>query len=42
MTLSEQLAYFATPPGYIYAVSLVIFSLMPLLVRRKQSPAGSR
>jgi hypothetical protein len=42
MTLSEQLAYFATPPGYIYAVSLVAFALMPLLVRRAVSPAGSQ
>lgn len=36
-TLSEQVAYFATPPGYIYAASLVVFALMPLWVwARKQ------
>lgn len=29
MTLSEQLALFATPPGYIYAVTLIAFALAP-------------
>jgi hypothetical protein len=31
MTLTDQLAYFSTPPGYIYAFSLVLFTTMPLL-----------
>ncbi len=37
MTLAEQWAYFATPPGFIYAFSLVLFALMPLLRRQKES-----
>jgi|CXWL01.1.fsa_nt_gi hypothetical protein len=37
MTLAEQWAYFSTPPGYIYAFSLVLFALMPLLRRQKES-----
>lgn len=32
MTLSDQLAYFATPPGLIYAATLVLFAAMPLIV----------
>lgn len=36
-TLNEQLAYFATPPGYIYAATLVAFVLMPLIVRLRRS-----
>lgn len=35
MTLNDQAAYFATPPGYIYLATLVIFAIMPLAVRRK-------
>ncbi len=35
MTLRDQIAYFATPPGYIYVVTLIIFAIMPLAVRRK-------
>jgi hypothetical protein len=36
MTLSEQIAYFASPPGYIYAVTLIIFTLMPLWMRLRE------
>jgi len=32
MTLNEQWAYLATPPGYIYAASLLVFALLPLAV----------
>lgn len=35
MTLSDQLAHFATPAGMIYAVTLVIFALMPLIRMRR-------
>lgn len=35
MTLSEQLALFATPPGWIYLVDLVAFALAPLIVQRR-------
>ena len=35
MTLGEQWAYFATPPGSIYAACLALFVLMPLLRRTK-------
>lgn len=31
MTLADQLAYFSTPPGLIYAASLVMFAAMPLV-----------
>ena len=31
MTLSDQLAHFVTPAGVIYAATLVIFALMPLI-----------
>lgn len=37
MTVPAQLAYFATPPGWIYAFSLAAFALMPL-IRRKKTP----
>ncbi|MBL8545964.1 MAG: hypothetical protein JNL81_05835 [Hyphomonadaceae bacterium] len=36
MTLNDQLAFFATPPGYIYAANLIIFAVAPLLVRRRR------
>jgi hypothetical protein len=36
MALSEQLAYFATPPGYIYAAILIAFALMPLIARLRR------
>ena len=32
MTLSDQIAYFATPPGLIDALSLAVFAVMPLAV----------
>jgi len=32
LTLQAQLAYFQTPPGYIYIATLVLFAVMPLLV----------
>lgn len=31
MTLEDQLAYFSTPPGYIYIATLIVFALAPLL-----------
>jgi hypothetical protein len=31
MTLRDQLTHFATPAGMIYAATLVIFTLMPLI-----------
>lgn len=39
MTLSEQAAYFASPPGYVYAARLILFALMPLWTwfRRQRS-----
>lgn len=30
MTINQQLAYFATPPGWIYAFTLIVFALAPL------------
>ncbi|MEZ5961401.1 MAG: hypothetical protein R3C30_13395 [Hyphomonadaceae bacterium] len=35
MTLRDQLAHFATPAGMIYAATLVIFALMPLIRSRR-------
>lgn len=39
MTLNDQWAYLGTPPGYIYAATLVVFAFMPLLAywRSKRS-----
>lgn len=31
ITLADQLRYFSTPPGYIYAACLLLFAFMPLL-----------
>lgn len=31
MTLSEQVAYFTTPPGLIYLATLIVFTTMPLI-----------
>ncbi|MEZ5994609.1 MAG: hypothetical protein R3C25_02550 [Hyphomonadaceae bacterium] len=31
MTLNDQIAYFSSPPGYVYAVALVVFAIMPLV-----------
>jgi hypothetical protein len=38
MTLNDQLSFFTTPPGFIYAASLMLFALAPMLTRlnRKQ------
>lgn len=33
MTLNEQLDLFSTPPGYIYAFSLLVFAAAPLFAR---------
>jgi len=35
MTLSDQLAFFVTPPGYVYAVNLIIFAAAPVFARRR-------
>jgi len=34
MTLSEQLALFSTPPGWVYGFDLVAFALAPLILAR--------
>jgi len=31
MTLGDQIAYFATPPGLIYIATLIVFAVMPLI-----------
>lgn len=43
MNLTEQLAYFTTPPGYIYAFTLLLFTLMPIIrrLRRAERPSTS-
>jgi hypothetical protein len=33
MTLNDQLSFFATPAGYVYAFNLVVFTLAPALAR---------
>lgn len=43
MTLSAQLAFFTTPPGWIYAFDLVAFALAPLIMtwsRRGHASGG--
>ena len=37
MTLSDQIAYFVTPPGFIYAAILILFAVMPLIVTLQTS-----
>jgi hypothetical protein len=32
LTLNEQIAYFSQPAGYIYAATLIVFAVMPLVV----------
>jgi hypothetical protein len=39
MSLDQQLAYFATAPGYIYAFTLLAFALAPLAAFRRRRPA---
>jgi hypothetical protein len=36
LTLSEQLQNFATPAGVIYAVALLLFAAMPVLVNGRR------
>lgn len=31
MTFADQVAYFLSPPGAIYIITLIVFTLMPLL-----------
>jgi hypothetical protein len=40
MTIKEELAYFATPPGWIYSATLIVFALAPLAahLRGRRSP----
>lgn len=37
MTLAEQLSYFTTPPGFLYAAALAVFALMPLAAHRRSA-----
>lgn len=38
MTLSEQVALFSTPPGWIYGFDLVVFAVAPLILARRSKP----
>jgi hypothetical protein len=38
LTLSEQLQNFETPAGAIYAVALLLFAAMPVLVNARHRP----
>lgn len=40
MTLTDQFAYFGTPPGYIYAACLAVFALAPF-VQHLRAPRSS-
>jgi hypothetical protein len=43
MTLNEQLNFFMTPPGYIYAFNLLAFAFAPLMARaRPRRPADGQ
>lgn len=35
MTIGEQMALFATPPGWIYGFDLIVFALAPLILARR-------
>ena len=37
MVVQDQVAYFSTPAGFVYAASLALFALMPVL-RRLRTP----
>lgn len=41
MTLADQLAYFTTPAGAVYAFTLVVFALMPVIRMPRAPRAGS-
>lgn len=36
MTLRDELAYFASPPGFVYVAALIVFMLMPAFVGLQQ------
>jgi hypothetical protein len=38
MTLADQLGYFTTPAGWLYAFALGAFALAPLIVRLRRRP----
>jgi hypothetical protein len=38
MTLAAQAQYFTTPPGWIYAATLIAFALMPLIMHARARP----
>lgn len=40
MTLSDQMALFSTPPGWIYLANLALFAAAPLLVRQRDAAAA--
>lgn len=39
MSLDQQIHYFTTPPGYVYAFTLVAFVLAPLTTLLRRRPA---
>ncbi|MBS0385897.1 MAG: hypothetical protein JSS00_11170 [Proteobacteria bacterium] len=42
MTFDSQIRYFATPPGWIYALCLVVFALMPMLAHWRRRARARR
>ena len=40
MSINDQLQYFSTPPGWIYAGALIVFAVMPLLAYWRRPRAG--
>lgn len=42
MTLSDQLAFFSTPPGFIYAADLIFFAVAPIFVRQRRRVAADQ
>jgi hypothetical protein len=42
MTFADQMAYFTTPPGYIYLLCLVLFAVTPFIRggRRSREPVS--
>lgn len=42
MTLKDQMSFFGTPPGYIYAFDLIVFALAPVLARTSGSRAAGQ
>lgn len=42
MTLQDQISFFATRAGYIYAFNLIVFAVAPVLARKREGPTDEQ